>query len=126
MVTHIGGGDSVIPKDGYVLSGDGTSQSWILSHLIVGARVTMTKTMQGTYQVSAVTTPNAFLREAEASMGDAQSAVASARAELYQLPNTALNQRLRQLRADLGQAQGALAASNLCTLISAGEAYAED
>ncbi len=127
MVTHIGGGDSAIPKNGYVLSGDGTSQTWILSHLIVGARVTMLKTTEGIYQISAVTTPKAFLRQAEASLNGANTAVSSARADLYQLPNTAIMQALSRLQGDVNQAQRALAAGDFCTLMGAsGKAYQLD
>ncbi len=127
VVTHIGGGDSPIPQNGYVLSGDGTSQAWILAHLIVGAKVSLQQTSSGAYQVTGTITSNAFLRQATASLADATAAVSAAKSQLYQIPTAAIDTALTQLQADVTQAQSALAAGDLCTLINAsGQAYATD
>ena len=41
IVTKVGGNDSEIPKDGYVISGHGIGADWIREHLKKGAMVTM-------------------------------------------------------------------------------------
>lgn len=125
VVTHIGGGDSLIPANGYVLSGDGTSQTWILHHLIVGAKVAVKQTAAGSYQVTGTITAHAFTRQADASQANAEAAVAAAKSQLYQIPSSSVSDALSQLQGQVAQAQSALAAGNVCSLInSSGQAYA--
>lgn len=42
IVTHVGGNDSVIPRDGFVLSGHGRGKDWMLKHLLPGDEVSVT------------------------------------------------------------------------------------
>ncbi len=124
VVTHIGGGDSPIPANGYVLSGDGTSQTWILHHLIVGARVVVNQTPSGSYQVTGTISAQAFVRQATTSQADALAAVATAKSELYQIPTAAVSAALTQLKGQVAQAQSSLSSGNVCGLINAsGQAY---
>ena len=57
LVTSVGGNNSAIPKDGYVVSGHGTAMDWLRSNVVLGMRVemnTVSKTIKFIYDADSL------------------------------------------------------------------------
>ncbi|MGL4952963.1 MAG: family 10 glycosylhydrolase, partial [Culicoidibacterales bacterium] len=78
-ITAIGGNNSVIPTDGYVLSGHGEAASFLINEGLVGASVVLDE-VAGTVTISV--TPHSLLSSAEGEIFKAQGMYDEAKAEL--------------------------------------------
>lgn len=69
IVTELTGADSVIPKDGIVISGHGQAKKWINSSLAVGTKVFVDKNSRFIYTY---TTSESFIFETEKKISEAE------------------------------------------------------
>ncbi|MEI7475012.1 MAG: family 10 glycosylhydrolase [bacterium] len=73
-VVKTSGADSTIPKDGYVISGNGKAKQWILKNLIEGAKVTINFDKN---EVESDITPESYIYKAQTKYNDAKKEVYS-------------------------------------------------
>lgn len=102
-VVAVGGNDSPIPDDGFVLSGHGTAGSWLSANTIVGAAVAV----QGT-TVTISIGPDAYIYNAQQALESAREALQSARDACLDVPYDDAQVAIDQAVALIQQAQAAL------------------
>lgn len=68
IVQKKSGANSVIPEQGYVLSGHGTAKAWLNKNIIVGTQINIENNV-----VTAFTTPQSYIYRAENMIEDAQT-----------------------------------------------------
>lgn len=59
-VVKLSGADSIIPKEGFVISGHGTAKKWIQDNIILGAKITIDP---NTMKITASITPETYIFE---------------------------------------------------------------
>lgn len=77
FATKLGGGNSKIPKNGFVVSGHGVASSWISSNSIIGAKVTVSE--DGVVQI--VQDVDSFQYQSQQAINQAKSSISKAKAE---------------------------------------------
>ena len=70
VVTSLSGADSVIPKDGIVISGHGTAKNWISQNVAIGSKVYVDKFSN---TITVYTTSESYTYEAESKIKEAMS-----------------------------------------------------
>ncbi|WEM44630.1 family 10 glycosylhydrolase (plasmid) [Photobacterium sp. DA100] len=113
IITRLGGADSAIPDNGFVLSGHGTASSFLTEYSIVGTHVELD---EDSMQVILHTDLNSYRFQAEMAISDAADSIASAYQGYYDFPKE-LAERY------LGQAKDDLAAGDEARIHSASSAY---
>lgn len=83
VITSIGGNNSVVPSDGYVLSGHGTAATFLINEGLVGAKVTLDEASK---EVTISVTPQSLLTMAEAEITNAEARYTNAQAEVRDIP----------------------------------------
>lgn len=98
IVVEMSGSNSLIPEDGFVVSGHGAAQRWILENTQVGAEVTFDPaTMKITSRIDA----SAYIRAAELVMGNVSAQIDAAELNFLDVP-------LEEAKASLIEAAEAL------------------
>ncbi|MBD7963229.1 glycoside hydrolase family 10 protein [Fictibacillus norfolkensis] len=76
FVTKLGGGNSKIPKNGFVVSGHGVNSSWISSNSIIGAKVKVSENV-----VEIVQDVESFQYQSQQAIDQARSSIEKAKSE---------------------------------------------
>jgi uncharacterized lipoprotein YddW (UPF0748 family) len=98
-----GGNNSLIPDNGFVLSGHGSAGSWLAANTILGAAVTVNGTV-----VTITIDPSAYIFNAQQAIDRAKAALQAARAECRDVPYRDAQTAIDEAQALLKQAQAAL------------------
>ncbi|WP_404347947.1 family 10 glycosylhydrolase [Sutcliffiella horikoshii] len=98
IVVEMSGSNSLIPEDGFVVSGHGAAQKWILENTQVGAEVTFNpETMKITSRIDA----SAYIRAAELVMEKASAQIEAAETNFLDVP-------IEEAKASLKEAEESL------------------
>lgn len=98
-VTKLGGGNSTIPKNGFVVSGHGVNSSFLSANSIIGAKVDVTDDI-----VTITQDVESYAYQSEQAMEKAEQSIAKARAEWIDVPLGEATTSLQSARALLNQA----------------------
>ncbi len=100
-VTKLGGGNSSIPDNGFVVSGHGVSSAFLSGNSIIGAKVDVT---DGVVTITQDVDSYAF--QSEKAIEKAEQSIAKARSEWIDVPLDLADEALRSARTYLDQADG--------------------
>ncbi|MBM7661768.1 uncharacterized lipoprotein YddW (UPF0748 family) [Bacillus mesophilus] len=104
IVVEMSGSDSVIPEDGFVLSGHGTAKDWLLQFTQVGAKVTFDKeTMKVTAKIDA----SSYIRASELVLQVAEASVENAESRFLDVPLDEAKQTITEAKAIIMEAEAA-------------------
>lgn len=98
-VTKLGGGNSAIPKNGFVVSGHGVNSSFLSANSIIGAKVDVTNGV-----VTITQDVDSYAFQSEKAMEKAEQSIAKAKAEWVDVPFDLAEEALGSARALLEQA----------------------
>lgn len=104
-VTEVGGNDSAIPADGYVLSAHGAGANFLINNAIVGAKV---KYDASTKKLSIIVTPNSLVSAAENDLKSVENNLSSAREALYDIPVDKAEEAVNAGKININEAKGLL------------------
>ncbi|OLS35911.1 family 10 glycosylhydrolase [Bacillus sp. MRMR6] len=106
FVTKLGGGNSKIPANGFVVSGHGVASSWISSNSIIGAKVTVVDGM-----VEIVQDVDSFQYQSQQAIEQAKASIAKAKRDYLEVAMKEAEMSIKQAEALIDEAD-ALKASN--------------
>ncbi|WP_214754796.1 family 10 glycosylhydrolase [Exiguobacterium sp. s16] len=98
-VTKLGGGNSAIPKNGFVVSGHGVNSSFLSANSIIGAKVDVTNGV-----VTITQDVDSYAFQSEKAMEKAEQSIEQAKAEWVDVPFDLAEEALGSARALLEQA----------------------
>lgn len=98
-VTKLGGGNSAIPKNGFVVSGHGVNSSFLSANSIIGAKVDVTNGV-----VTITQDVDSYAFQSKKAMEKAEQSIAKAKAEWVDVPFDLAEEALGSARALLEQA----------------------
>ncbi|ERG67740.1 family 10 glycosylhydrolase [Exiguobacterium chiriqhucha] len=98
-VTKLGGGNSAIPKNGFVVSGHGVNSSFLSANSIIGAKVDVTNGV-----VTITQDVDSYAFQSGKAMEKAEQSIAKAKAEWVDVPFDLAEEALGSARALLEQA----------------------
>jgi uncharacterized lipoprotein YddW (UPF0748 family) len=106
FVTKLGGGNSKIPANGFVVSGHGVASKWISSNSIIGAKVTVTDG-----QVEIVQDVDSFQYQSKQAIEQAKASIAKAKRDFLEVAMKEAEAAIQQAEALIDEAD-LLKASN--------------
>ncbi len=102
VVVKLTGADSAIPKNGYIVSGHGSSKNWIKNNLKIGTNVIIEKNT-----IIAYTTPDSFVYRAKEQIKEAESFARNAKKSSKTNDDKKATTYLKKAKSDLKKAQKA-------------------
>jgi uncharacterized lipoprotein YddW (UPF0748 family) len=104
IVVEMSGSNSPIPEDGFVLSGHGSAQNWLLQNTQVGAKVDVN---METKVVTVTLDASAYINAAKLVVASAQAAIETAQYQFKDVPVEEAKNTLAQAEAVIAQAEAA-------------------
>ncbi|MQR94719.1 glycoside hydrolase family 10 protein [Fictibacillus phosphorivorans] len=101
FVTKLGGGNSKIPKNGFVVSGHGVNSSWISSNSIIGAKVNVSA--NGVVEI--VQDVESFQYQSKQAIDQAKSSIEKAKAEYLDVAFEEANAAIQKAESLLAEAE---------------------
>lgn len=101
FVTKLGGGNSKIPKNGFVVSGHGVNSSWISSNSIIGAKVKVSE--NGVVEI--VQDVESFQYQSKQAIDQAKSSIENAKAEYLDVAFKEANAAIQKAESLLAEAE---------------------
>ncbi|MBH0164137.1 family 10 glycosylhydrolase [Fictibacillus sp. 7GRE50] len=101
FVTKLGGGNSKIPKNGFVVSGHGVNSSWISSNSIIGAKVKVSE--NGVVEI--VQDVESFQYQSKQAIDQAKSSIENAKAEYLEVAFKEANAAIQKAESLLAEAE---------------------
>lgn len=101
IVVNKNGSNSLIPEDGYILSGHGIAKKWLNKNTIIGTRVQI----NNTGMVTVTTTPESYLYRTKRMIQTAKDSIEKAYEQGLNVPVKYATAYLQKARADYTQAE---------------------
>ncbi len=112
FVTKLGGGNSAIPENGFVVSGHGVASSWISGNSIIGAKVTVDE--NGVVEI--VQDVESFQFQSRQSITKAESSIQKAKAEYLDVALKEAEAAIKKAKTILAKAEKVNAADPVLAL----------
>jgi uncharacterized lipoprotein YddW (UPF0748 family) len=112
FVTKLGGGNSKIPKNGFVVSGHGIASKWISSNSIIGAKVTVSDT--GLVEI--IQDVESFQYQSKQSIQQAKTNIAKAKTEFLDVEMSKAEEAVQRAEALLKEAEAMNASDSVRSL----------
>lgn len=99
IVTQTGGNDSPIPTDGYVLSGHGSSDAWLVANAIIGSRITLNE-----LKITITTNGASYLYQAASTVNRTKAHIQNSLKQLVNAPLDLAETLIAQAEIELKEA----------------------